>query len=235
MKILVIEPVNSTKFKDESIAYLEEIRDPGTEIVVKGLKSGPPTIETYVDVAQASPEIVNLMMEERNHYDAFMVNCFADPGVDAARELSDRLVLGVAETTMHMAAMLSDKFTVITTDRNSIPWTENQARMYALKEKLASVVAVDVGVDSLRSSNQTYPHLLEQARKELEKGSEAIVLGCTEMKSFAEKLQEDLGVPVFEPTKVTLKVAESLIKMKLSHSKFIRYSMTDEKNRLLNR
>lgn len=235
MRILVIEPVKSSKFKDESIAYLDKIRDPETEVVVKGLKSGPPTIETYVDVAQASPEIVNLMMEERNHYDAFMVNCFADPGVDAARELSSRLVLGVAETTMHMAAMLSDKFTVITTDRNSIPWTENQARLYGLKERLASVVAVDVGVDSLTSSKETYPHLLEQAKKELEKGSEAIVLGCTEMKSFAERLQEDLGVPVFEPTKVTLKVAESLVKMNIRHSKFIRYSMTDEKIKQLNK
>lgn len=235
MNILVIEPVKSSIFEGETVKYLETLKDPETRVTVKSLKSGPNTIETYVDVAQASPEIVNIMMEERYNYDAFIVNCFADPGVDAAREVSIRLVLGVAETTMHMAAMLADKFSVITTDRNSIPWTENQARVFAVKEKLASVVAVDIGVDALKSNNDTYSKMLDQAKKELEKGSEAIVLGCTGMKSFAEGLQEDLEVPVFEPTKVTFKVAESLVKLGIKHSRFIRYGMTNEKLKQLNK
>lgn len=234
MKILVIEPVKSKNFESDTTEYLKDLSENGTDVTVLSLPEGPPTIETFLDVVEASPEIIKIVKDQRHKQDAIMINCFADPGLEAAREVSDTLVLGVAETTMHMAAMLSDKFTVITTDRNSIPWTENQALSYGLKDKLFSVVAVDIGVDSLNTSGETYERMLSAAKEELAKGSEAIVFGCTGMKNFAEKLQANLEVPVLEPTQITFKVAESLSKLGVRHSKFVRYSMTEEKRRLLN-
>lgn len=233
MKILVIDPVMSVQFETRTKKYLEKFKGPDTNLIVRSLKSGPETIETYFDVVLASPEIINIVMEERNSNDAIIINCFADPGLDAAREVSQALVLGVAETTMHIAAMLTDKFSVITTDKNSIPWTENQARSYGLTDKLTGVAAVDIGVGALKLNKKLYSRFLKQAEKELDKGSEAIVLGCTGMTVFAEKLQKDLKVPVFEPAKVTLKVAEALIELGIKHSRFIKYSMTGEKLKLL--
>jgi allantoin racemase len=229
MKILVIDPVKSVYFENETKKYFEKFKDSDTKLAVRCLKSGPETIETYVDVVQASPEILNIIFEEKDNYDAFIINCFADPGLDAAREVSERLVLGVAETTMHIAAMLVDKFSVLTTDKNSIPWTVNQAHSYGIFDKLAGVSAVDIGVGGLKLNNSTYTKFLKQAEKELERDSEAIALGCTGMTAFAEKLQKDIKVPVLEPSKITLKVAEALIKLGITHSRFIKYSMTGEK------
>lgn len=234
MRVLVIEPVVSETFQTDTVEYLKSLTTPGTEVTVRSLEKGPNTIETYLDVVQASPEIVKIVMEERNRQDAIMINCFADPGLEATREVYNGLALGVAETTMHMAAILSDKFSVITTDRNSIPWTENQATLYGVRDKLAGVVAVDIGVDSLNTSGDTLKRMIEESEKELEKGSEAIVFGCTGMKNFAEALQEKLPVPVLEPTAVTFKIAESMGKIGIKHSKFLRYSMTEEKKQSLN-
>lgn len=229
MRLMVIEPVNSRTFRRESEEYFIRFKDSSTEIAVRNLKSGPESIETYLDVVQASPYIVDIIREEEKNYDAFLIDCFADPGLDASREISENLVLGVAEVSMHIASMISNKFSVLTTDRNSIPWTEIQAISYSVKERLGGVASLDLGVAELEFSESNYSKFLSQSKKELKKGSEAIVLGCTRMNPFAEKLQEDLGVPVLEPSKVTLKVAEGLTKIGVKHSRFLKYSMTDLK------
>lgn len=40
---------------------------------------------------------LRLVRERGNVADAIMINCFADPAVDAAREVTDKVVLGPAE------------------------------------------------------------------------------------------------------------------------------------------
>jgi allantoin racemase len=231
MRVMVIEPIGSDKFKEDTEKYFNKFKDPTTEIEVRNLKEGPDSIETYLDVALASPGIVDIVRKEDERFDAFLIDCFADPGLDASREVSEKLVLGAAEVTMHAAAMIANKFSVITTDRNSIPWTEIQATNYSVRDRLVGVASVDLGVSELEFNKVNYSKFLTQSREELRKGSEAIVLGCTRMNPFAEKLKEDLGVPVLEPSKTTLKVAEGLTKIGVKHSRFLKYAMTDSKLR----
>jgi allantoin racemase len=233
MKLTVIDPIGSTIFEKETKEYFERFKDASTEIEVRSLEHGPDTIETYLDVALASPGIVEVVIKEKENSDAFIINCFADPGLDAAREISEKLVLGVAEVTMHAASILANKFSVITTDRNSIPWTKIQALNYSVKDRLTSVVAIDTGVKELVYEDSIYSKFLKQSQEEMKKGSEAIVFGCTRMSVFTEKLQEDLQIPVLEPSKVTLKFAEAMVKAGVKHSRFLKYSMTESKIKFL--
>ena len=57
-----------------------------------------------------------------------------------------------------------------------------------------------------------------ESQKAMEQGAEVIVLGCTGMTGFAVELQKRLGVPVVDPSVCTLKFAELLVTMNLSHS-----------------
>ncbi|MEM0090680.1 MAG: aspartate/glutamate racemase family protein [Nitrososphaerota archaeon] len=233
MKLMVIDPIGSTIFENETKEYFERFKEPSTEIEVRSLEHGPETIETYLDVALASPGIIDVVTKEKETFDAFIINCFADPGLDAAREISGKLVLGVAEVTMHVATIVANKFSVITTDRNSIPWTEIQALNYSVKDRLINVVAIDTGVKELVYGDSIYSKLLTVSQEEMKKGSEAIVFGCTRMSVFAERLQGDLQIPVLEPSKITLKFAEAMVKAGVRHSRFLKYSMTDSKRKLL--
>lgn len=226
---MVIEPIGSDIFTKDTEKYLKKFIDPTTEIEVVSLKEGPDSIETYLDVALASPGITEIVRNEEERFDAFLIDCFADPGLDASREVSEKLVLGVAEVSMHVAAMIANKFSVITTERNSIPWTEMQATNYSVRERLVGVASVDLGVSELEFNKGNYSKFLAKSREELRKGSEAIVLGCTRMNRFAEKLQEDLRIPVLEPSRTALKVAEGLTKIGVKHSRFLKYAMTDSK------
>ncbi|MGC8618762.1 MAG: aspartate/glutamate racemase family protein [Thermoplasmata archaeon] len=234
MKIMIIEPVSTIEFRKEGEEYFRNLKEPSTEISVRNLEAGPKTIETYLDIALASPEIARLVYKEQENFDAFIIDCFADPGLEASREISRKLVLGVAEVTMHIASIIAHKFSVITTEKNSIPYTEIQALNYSLKDKLNKVVSVDIGVEGLIFSESNYRKFLKLAREEIRDGSEAIVLGCTKMNTFAERLQNDIKIPVLEPSRVTLRIAEAMVKIGINHSRFLKYAMTKSKLESLN-
>ena len=52
---------------------------------------------------------------ERRRADGFVLACFGDPGLDAARELAAGPVVGIAEAGMKTATLLGRGFSVVTT------------------------------------------------------------------------------------------------------------------------
>jgi len=85
------------------------------------------------DVALAVPPLLEQVKRANEEgYDAVIIACFSDPGLQAAREVSDILVLGIEETTLHVAAMLGHKFTILTPLAKRIPAKEREVRGYAL-------------------------------------------------------------------------------------------------------
>jgi allantoin racemase len=52
-----------------------------------------------------------------------------------------------------------------------------------------------------------------------EDGAEVIIMGCAAMAGYSDDLERELQVPVLDPLKVTLKVAEALVDMGVTHSR----------------
>jgi len=219
-KILVVNPITTDSFNDMTKNYLEKIKSPDVEIEVVNIKAGPSSIETFYDEAFALPEILKTIDEYKSRCDAIVINCFADPAVNAARELSDVPVVGPAEASMMIALMLGHKFGVISTFRNSGPWIELQARNMGIEQRLAGAIGVDIPVLELGSDlKKTARYLVDAAKNLIEsKGAEVIILGCTGMAPVARIVKEELKVPVIEPMATAFKVAELMIGLKLTHS-----------------
>jgi len=220
-KILVIEPITTDLFNDMTKKYLDEIKNSDVEIEVVNIKTGPSSIETFYDEAFALPEILGTVDKYKLRCDAIVINCFADPAVNAARELTDVPVVGPAEASMMIALMLGHKFGVISTFRNSGPWIELQARNMGIEQRLAGAIGIDIPVLELgKDLKKTARYLVDAARDLIEsKGAEVIVLGCTGMAPVAKIIREELEVPVIEPMATAFKVAELIISLKLTHSK----------------
>ena len=232
-KILVVNPITTDSFNDMTKNYLEKIKNPDIEIEVVNIKAGPSSIETFYDEAFALPEILKTIDEYKSKCDAIVINCFADPAVNAARELSDVPVVGPAEASMMIALMLGHKFGVISTFRNSGPWIELQARNMGIEQRLAGAIGVDIPVLELGSDiKKTARYLVDAARDLIElKGAEVIILGCTGMAPVAKIVKEELEVPVIEPMATAFKVAELIVSLKLTHSKTGLY-MTPNKGKI---
>ncbi len=221
IKILVINPVATEKWNDFDRRYFQNIADAETKMEITAISRGPKSIETFYDVAHASPELLKIVRARCKNVDGIVINCFADPGLKAARELTDKVVLGPAETSMCVATQLGSKFSVVSVCKNAGPWIERQAREIGLIENLASAVGVEIPVLELgKKPERTVRTIVESASKAVKKdGAEVIILGCTGMASLADKVRDKIDVPLLEPAATTFKMAEMLVKLGIRHNR----------------
>jgi allantoin racemase len=230
-KVLVINPVTGASLGETSGRYFKELAaDSGMQIDNAVLTTGPASVETLFDEAFSGPGVIELVIANRDRYDGIVVNCFADPAVEAARELVEIPVVGPAEASMLLATTLGHKFSVISTFKNTGPWVERQARALGLESRMASAIGVEIPVLQLNSDPEgTSREIIAAARMAIERdGAEVIVLGCTGMALLAESIRKELGVPVVEPAAAALKTLQMLFDLGLRHSKVGVYARVEE-------
>ncbi|MCJ7667080.1 MAG: aspartate/glutamate racemase family protein [Anaerolineae bacterium] len=222
MKVLVINPNTSESMTQHIRRELEKIKSPHTVLEVKNLSEGPSAIQSAYDAALAAPYVVEMVKKANEEgYDAVIIACFSDPGIDAAKEVSQILVLGIAEAAFHIAALLGYKFCIMTPLKTRIPSKEEHVRRLGLGKLLASVRAMNMTVlETDANPDETKTAVLEIGKRAIEEdGVEVIILGCAGMAGYSEELAKQLGVPVLDPTSVALKVAEAMVDLGLTHSK----------------
>lgn len=222
MKILVINPNTSENMTKHIREELGRIKRPDTELTVVCPEKGPETIESAYDEAYAIPPTLDLVEKANQEgYDAIILACFSDPGLEAAKEISNIPVIGIEEATLHMAAMLGAKFSVMTPRRERIPSKKAHVHMHGLDYFLASVRSLDLSVaETDADPKKTKRRVLEVAKKAVdEDGAEVIILGCAGMAGYAQEIERKLKVKVLDPTGVALKVAEAIADLRLMHSK----------------
>src|SRR5579871_2788540 len=86
----------------------------GSEVLAASPQRGPGSIESAADAVVAAAEMLALL-GSLPPQDAYLVACFGDPGVDAARELTDAPVVGIGEAAFRAACLVGTRFGVVTT------------------------------------------------------------------------------------------------------------------------
>jgi len=227
MKIRVIRPIIGLEAEAGLVEELSPVAAPGTEISEVSVDKGPASIESSYESALAAIGVVAKIVEaEREGVDAVIANCMDDPGVEAAREMVSIPVIGPAETSMHVAAMLGHKFSVIAVlEADERPFFDHATKA-GVASRLASVRAINIPVLELQDRDRTIRALVEQSvRAVREDGAHVLIFGCTGMAGMAGDVEEGLrregiiDVPVIDPAVLSFKMAEALAGMGLSHSK----------------
>jgi allantoin racemase len=197
---------------------------PGTEVRVIDVATGPLSIESAYEEAIAIPPTLDLIMAcEREGYDAAIIGCFGDPGLEAARELVTMPVIGPCESALLLAAGLGHRFSVLTIYDSLIAGQELLAVKAGVRAKLGSVRATNIPVlDLMKDPVATRARLTEIAATCVrEDRADALLFGCMTM-SFLDmgaEISAAVGVPVVNAGRAALKHAEMLVSMGLSHSK----------------
>jgi allantoin racemase len=227
MKIRVVSPIVNKQFREDTLEALSAAARPDVELSAVSLDKGPASIESAYDSALAVPDTVaKIAQAEQDGVNAVISNCMDDPGVEAGREMVSIPVIGPAATSMHVAAMLGHKFSIISNFETDVVAFENHATMAGLARQLASVRAVNIPVLELGDRARTLDALVKQSLRAVrEDGAHVVIFGCTGMTGLGEEVQERLreegtaDVPIMDPALVALKVAEALADLGLSHSK----------------
>ena len=220
MRIHVVNPNTTSSMTLKIGAAAKAAASPGVEVSAVNPEFGPASIEGYFDEAFSVPGLIE-EIGRGSDADAFVVACFDDTGLEAARCSTEAPVVGIGEAAFHMASLVAARFSVVTTLSRSIIPIEHNLAKYGLMSRCARVRAAEVPVLALEESGSKARHAIEQEidRALIEDGAEAIVLGCAGMTDLARDLERKAGVPVLDGVACAVSLAESMVRLGLRTSK----------------
>lgn len=216
MNLLILNPNSTASMTSTITAAARHAALPGTKITaLSGSGLAPASVEGHADAALAVPPMLAaIRAAERGATppSAIVIACFDDPGLLAAREVSCAPVLGIAQSAIQVAMLISARFSIITTLPRSVPVIEDLVQAYGADQACRKVRSVDLPVLALESApDEAFARLVAEGRKAMvEDGAEAIVLGCAGMAEMCASLSETLGLPVIDGVVAAVKLAEAL-------------------------
>jgi Asp/Glu/hydantoin racemase len=179
----------------------------GPAIECVTLVEGPPGIETQAHVEQVVRPICRLV-RARDDAAAFVIACFSDPGLHAAREASARPVLGIAECGLLTALTRGERFGVVAILQSSLPRHLRYVRQLGLHARFAGELPLGLGVVELGDETRTFERMVAVgARLRDDHGADVLVLGCAGMARHRRPLAAALGIPVVDPTQAAVTMA----------------------------
>lgn len=221
IKVIMTDKAMDRSTMDDREKMLSEAVSPGTEVSVDCIKKGPDELDCNTDEAFAAAELVKESIRaEKEGYDAIVIYCVSDVGIDAVRENVRIPVIGPGETTLAVASLTCNRFTVITTESRNIPRTYRRMRKNAIaRDKMTSVRALDIPIGELRTNPEATGQYLHKVCEEAVRyeGIDGVILGCLGMANYGAAIESQLPVKVFDPAFIALAYAELCVRIGIRH------------------
>jgi allantoin racemase len=228
MKLVVLNP-NSAE--TVTAAIMESARRgaaAGTELIGITTKGGTRNVDSaFGDYLSGAFAIRTCLEAVAVHTpDAVVLAGFGRVGIDALKEALTIPVVSISEASMAMACLLGHRFTTLTMLQQFIPYQQDLVRLYGFEAKCASVRAINVNVEEcVTNRDKTLAELKAQIQTIVtEDRAEVVILACAGLCGYDEELTRLAGVPVLDPVRVAVKVAEGFVALGLAQSKIRKFA-----------
>jgi allantoin racemase len=217
-------------FDDEGIANRAaqiptELLGPDTEVECVAVRNSATLVDCYYEDLVFDMYITEAgLRAEEEGYDAVIMDTVSDSGLWALRSRLTIPVIGPGLVSYLIGALLGKRFSIVTMwDKWNHLYEKNLA-LYDLKQKCASIRAVNIppDVEALFTGKEEemFEKLTAEAQKAIdEDGADVILLGSTTMHQAGDYMSAHLPAPVVNPGPVAIKLTESIVQLGLSHSK----------------
>ncbi|GAA4321393.1 hypothetical protein GCM10023144_00590 [Pigmentiphaga soli] len=123
---------------------VDALREPGTTVDVHALEKtgGLATQHHYLEHLHLAEVLENVERAVEQGYDAFAIGHFTDSGLQEAREIAPIPVLGLGETSMHLACMMGRRFALVGLGPKSLDSVAQRVHAYGLDYRLAGTAAM---------------------------------------------------------------------------------------------
>jgi Asp/Glu/hydantoin racemase len=209
--LLVINPNSNESVTRGIDEALEPFRASGIAIYCSTLEKAPFGIETDEDVKSVVPLVVTEITGNPG-FDAYIIACYSDPGLNEARTVCKKPVLGIQESAVSMAAAQGKHFGVLALGRDSIQRHIAYVRRLGYHSFHAGERPLDLSVDEAANDPGALQKIIETGRELVDKdGAEAIILGCAGMAKHRAAAELEIGVPVIDPTCAAVELAVEVL------------------------
>lgn len=219
-RILWINPVGFPDYDQPMGDYINSIKSPEVAVEVISFRTDAKmnnleyrTFEALI--VGATVKVTRYAAEEG--FDAVVIGCFYDPALEDAREISgEAIVVAPCQASIQVAANLANNFSLIIGQEKWRAQMTERITHYGYGSRLASMRSIDIAAHDLQKDcDLTAARIIEAGRKAMEEDrAEALILGCTCTFGLAEKVQQELGIPVIDPIIAAYKAAEHLANLK---------------------
>jgi allantoin racemase len=183
----------------------------GYEAVAITNEMGPPAIQGHKDGEAAIPGLLEIIA--KSDYDAYIIACFDDTGLEQARQITKSPVIGIGQASFHYAALRSGRFNVLTTLAVSIPVISENIGKHGFSGICNGVYASGVPVLELEHNPDASRQIVASHIQRLTKKEPdiALILGCAGMTNIWQKLQADFATPLVDPVAAAAKIIAPLL------------------------
>lgn len=219
MKICYLLPgigLSATE-RERREGILNDIAAVGTRVVVDHIKTGPKSIENAIDEYSALPHVLSYIIEHNDEFDAFILGCAGDTGLEGAREQSRKPVVGPGESSLLLGTVGDKRFSMVTISAERARLKRRMVREAGLAEyRLVSSHTLGINVLKLYADKAaTQARLIEMMTEAKTLGAETMLLGCMSV-AFMEphllrEASEAAGLPLINPIVSAVKMAEALV------------------------
>ena len=177
IRIWVVNP-NTTESMTAVIGRCAQaVAGPNADVTAVTSVFGPSSIESHYDEAMSVPGLLDAIRRgERAGADGYVIACFGDPGLDAAREVARGPVVGIAEAAMHTASHLGRGFSVVTTLARTTGRAAELAERYGMERFCRGIHACELPVLDLETDPMALKIVTEACRDAVDRDrSDAVV------------------------------------------------------------
>lgn len=181
----------------------------------------------YYEHLIAGAVVDTIVAADEEGFDAFVINCFDDPGLKQARSLVETPVFGLVEPTFAWAGQLGAKFGALVPDMpGQVSYVTRQIEQLGMADRLIpdGVRAerkrfVNSFGEALADTRPMVERLKAQAREMVDEGADVVVIACGGLGQVCGNagfhMLEHRGarIPVVNPLTTAVKTAEMAVAM----------------------
>jgi allantoin racemase len=201
-------------------AILNTIAAGETTIEVRQVENGPHSIESAVDEYAALPNVMQFVLDHQDEYDAIILGCAGDAGIEGAREQARIPIIGPGESSLLLGTCGDRPFSMITVSAERAATKRRLVREAGLDpHRLVSSHATGIPVlEMTRDHRKTKQMLVECMQAAKGKGAAVMLLGCMTVAFMdpvlLKEAEAEVGMPLVNPIVTAVKMAEALVAMR---------------------
>ncbi|MGD9863456.1 MAG: aspartate/glutamate racemase family protein [Pseudodonghicola sp.] len=212
MRLLLVNPNMTVALTDRMTTIARALAGSRAEIVPLTASRGFPYIASSAEAQIAGGIALEMIAENLAGIDAVVIAAFGDPGLVGAREIFDLPVVGMAEAAVMTAAMMGERFAVVTFSPQMTPWYSDCVEGTGLASRFTGVrTPATPEVDVARAATGLRSDLIALANQAVrEDGADVVILGGAPLAGLAQEIAGEVPAIVLDPISVAVAQAMTL-------------------------
>ncbi|MFK7837538.1 MAG: aspartate/glutamate racemase family protein [Sulfitobacter sp.] len=201
MCILLINPNTTQSMTEAMTTVARQIAGQQAEIVPVTAHTGFPYISSRAEAQIAGAAVLDTIAGHQGDVDAVIIAAFGDPGLTAARELFDLPVVGMAGAAVMSAALLGERFGIVTFSPYMARWYADCVHQTGLGDRFT-------GVRCPATAPDTLDHVATALRQDLidltrdattHDGADVVIMGGAPLAGLASVIAQDAPGILVDP------------------------------------